>query len=240
MEPCTVSPDASYRGAENQLYRVEVHRVDPDRGASFKWSRENGSVTLPIVSMTGDEVLVTSLGRDARSSIEAGDWVEVLDDAYTGQRRNEPLRRVRGVDPLDRRITLEPANGDSTATGRRANLHPFLRRWDQRAASRGPSELTHGVPVDTNAWQPLEDGVEVQFAAGDYQVGDYWLIPARTATGDVEWPGGSESPEFQDPRGVVYHYAPLALVVALNQAPIDLRCAFKTLECTTPPPPPAA
>jgi len=39
----------------------------------------------------------------------------------------------------------------------------------------------------------LADGVQIQFQKSDpdgpaetYRTGDYWLIPARTATGDVE------------------------------------------------------
>jgi hypothetical protein len=33
----------------------------------------------------------------------------------------------------------------------------------------------------------LEDGIQIQFlTGGKYPTGDYWLIPARVATGDVE------------------------------------------------------
>jgi len=42
-DPCTASPDARYRGMENQLYRVEVQGWNADaRALTFKWSRENG------------------------------------------------------------------------------------------------------------------------------------------------------------------------------------------------------
>ena len=41
----------------------------------------------------------------------------------------------------------------------------------------------------------LENGVQIQFpgaVAGEvaaiYRTSDYWTIPARVATGDVEWP----------------------------------------------------
>ena len=43
-EPCVISPEAEYRGRENQLYRVEIHDPGLAAKASFKWSRENGSV----------------------------------------------------------------------------------------------------------------------------------------------------------------------------------------------------
>ena len=52
-----------------------------------------------------------------------------------------------------------------------------------------------------------------------YQTGDYWLIPGRTATGDVEWPGpvATPLPLSLSPQGVEHHYAPLCnITVAAN------------------------
>jgi hypothetical protein len=68
---------------------------------------------------------------------------------------------------------------------------------------------------------------------GTYRAGDYWLIPARTATGDVEWPGPPEDPEAVPPHGVEHRYAPLALRL-VNAAGAagglrDLRKEFKPL-----------
>ena len=43
-------------------------------------------------------------------------------------------------------------------------------------------------PID---WINLEDGVQIQFpktAGNSYRAGDYWMVPARVATGDVLWP----------------------------------------------------
>src|SRR6185312_13274849 len=54
-ELCSIPPESRYRGAENQLYRIQVHKGgsagDPN-GATFKWSRENGSVAFPILSLS--------------------------------------------------------------------------------------------------------------------------------------------------------------------------------------------
>jgi hypothetical protein len=61
---------------------------------------------------------------------------------------------------------------------------------------------------------------------GDYVSGDYWLIPARVATGDVEWPTSvTGQPIPEPPKGVHYHYALLADVDPANeQNPVtDLR-----------------
>ena len=91
-------------------------------------------------------------------------------------------------------------------------------------------------------WITLEDGVQVQFqAAGEakippsYRPGDYWLIPARTITGDVEWPLLSVNPVQHKPlrpHGVEHHYAPLAIIDFAEgkvKDIIDLRYIFKSI-----------
>jgi len=78
-----------------------------------------------------------------------------------------------------------------------------LRRWDGWAG------------LATNAWVALEGGIEVQFSDGTYKTGDYWLIPARTATGEIEWPPFETpnlNPIAQPPRGIQHHYCRLALL----------------------------
>jgi len=59
-------------------------------------------------------------------------------------------------------------------------------------------------------WQPLADGVSVQFKVDDklnYRTGDYWMIPVRIATGNVDI-----EEAFLPPFGIDHHYAPLAIV----------------------------
>ena len=108
--------------------------------------------------------------------------------------------------------------------GHDADLHPLLRRWDG-----GPVELQEG------AWLPLEDGVEVQFAARvtdqqPYRTGDHWLIPARRSTGDVVWPQHAAGPAYLPPDGVEYHYAALAYVPSAAGGNLgDLRKLFDPL-----------
>ncbi|MGH8905012.1 MAG: DUF6519 domain-containing protein [Egibacteraceae bacterium] len=240
--PCITSPEARYRGAENQLYRVEVHTGGCAGTATFKWSRDNGSVTFPITKLSETEVFLASLGRDSRLGLEAGDWVEIIDDRYVLSGSPEPLQRVKAVDPLDRRVELETA--PTSATGQNPTLHPFLRRWDQREplpALSGPtlSKKDHALTIveasDDVHWIDLEDGVQIQFQkGGTYMRDDYWLIPARTATGSIEWPQANGKPTERRPDGVVYHLAPLALV---KDGPLskDLRCRFGRLACPPPP-----
>jgi hypothetical protein len=217
---------AGYRRPQNQLYRVEVHdggiagRKD---GPTFKWSRDNGSIVFPITSMEDPVVTVGDVGRDARTGLKVGDWVEVIDDDYTLRQNPEPLRQIEKLEASRGLVTLK---GKSTSTGEDASKHPFLRRWDQKQgdARRGGLDLREGrgaaIVKEGNGdkyWLTLEDGVQVQFNTGDpanhYRTGDYWLIPARTATRDVVWqrPGGE--PEAVTPVGVNHHFAPLAVVV---------------------------
>ena len=40
---CVIRPNPGYRGAESQLYRVEIHKPGLANGATFKWARDNGS-----------------------------------------------------------------------------------------------------------------------------------------------------------------------------------------------------
>ncbi|MBW2636492.1 MAG: hypothetical protein JRC86_03005 [Deltaproteobacteria bacterium] len=255
-DPCITPPEARYRGAENQLYRVEIHRsgnvCDGDESnkaaaATFKWSRENGSVIFPIRSMaiTTDTTTVTleHLGRDSRFSLQEGDWVEIVDDDYVLQGRDESLLKVSSVDRVKMQVTLEGTPGSQV--GQDPTKHPLLRRWDHKAGdpSGGGLELHDGAAIikkglDDNAWLYLEDGVQIQFHSGAvYCTGDYWLIPSRTATGDVEWPNekdnqGNLIPEALPPHGVIHHYAPLA-IISVTDGNVDLlndcRCRFNPL-----------
>ncbi|MFG2209083.1 DUF6519 domain-containing protein [Streptomyces sp. NPDC048638] len=243
-DPCLVRPDARYRGPENQLYRVEVHDAGGARDATFKWSRENGSVTFPVDELDGTWVELATLGNDDKLDLNVGDLVEFVDTATASRGEALPLLRVEELDLPGRRVRLsdEPAPG----VGRRPELHPYLRRWDHReggARQAGRSgrggrggRLTHGaLPVEEGGWLPLEDGVEVYFAAGGtYRTGDFWLIPARTATGSVEWPAdAARRPLLQYPAGVAVHHAPLAWVHG-EQAVPDLRLAFRPLSAAVP------
>ncbi|MFJ1546106.1 DUF6519 domain-containing protein [Streptomyces sp. NPDC088246] len=231
-DPCLVKPDARYRGPENQLYRVEVHNGGPAGDATFKWSRENGSVVFPVDELDGTWVQLAGFGQDDKLDLDVGDQVEFTDTAYASRLEALPLLRVEELDLPGRRVRLsaEPEPG----VGRLPHLHPFLRRWDHRAGTRrqGRSAGLPGgaVRVAEGEWLPLEDGVEVYFAkGGTYRTGDHWIVPARTATGSVEWPtNDARKPLLQAPTGIARHFAPLALVKG-EDAPVDLRLVFAPL-----------
>jgi hypothetical protein len=246
---CTLSPSSGYRGPENQLYRVEIHRdgtavtTAPAAGdpPTFMWSRENGSVILPVKGISGNLVTVTTLGRDPKLSVDVGNYVEIVDDAYASQgnpgpipRYAEPLHLVTAVDPVQLTVTLDQAPATANI-GNDPSLHPYLRRWDQDNVLVTKAGLTidsqdQAIDILVTAdgtWIDLEDGVQVQFTAGTYRAGDYWLIPARVITGDVEWPTDANDQPFPlPPEGVRYHVAPLAIVPKAGAQPIDLTLTF--------------
>jgi hypothetical protein len=239
FEPCIVSPEARFRGAENQLYRVEIHRGGTvAEQATFKWSRENGSVVLPVRNVSGRVVTLDSMGRDARSGVEVGDWVEVFDRDSARVAGATSLVQVTAVDPVEMTVTLSAEPHAETEREERASptmTNPLLRRWDQKAGDprRGGLELRDGAALikegaDDDGWLELEDGVRVQFQpGGDYREGDYWLIPARTETGDVEWPGGQGKPKARPPHGVEHYYAPLARIVVGAARAVSVEADFR-------------
>lgn len=227
--PCIISPEARYRGAENQLYRVEIHRGgNVNTPATFKWSRENGSTLLPIRSVSGNRVTLEHMGRDARFGVQIGDWVEIVDDDYERRADAESLFQVTTVNLIDMYVMLSgtPATTRTTRAGSTIQRkNQLLRRWDHKAGDPriGGLELRDGAALikeranGNKNWLMLEDGIQIQFEPdGNYRAGDYWLVPARTATGDVEWPGEVGHPEARPPHGVNHYYAPLARI---NVAP---------------------
>jgi hypothetical protein len=242
-EPGTLSSEARYRGTNNQLYRVEVHQpgsLATGDVPTFKFSRENGSVIFPVHQVNGKVVTLGRLGRDARSRLQVGDWVELVDDDYELQRRAEPLLRIDQIVPGKLQITLSELPKSTVGQDRRK--HPLLRRWDHKEGDPRKSglELRQGSAIlkegeRGNVWLNLENGVQVQFLktepANVYRTGDYWTIPARVATGNVVWPHHEGEPEAREPDGAPHYYAPLAIASFSSKGVLatdsDCRLRFK-------------
>ena len=204
-EPCELPPSAGYQRLENQLYRVEVHQGGVRSKATFKWSRENGSVVTAIEQFSGSEVTVRSVGPDEVLGFATNQWVEIIDDGRELAGVPGQLLQIAGINPDTRVITLK-----SAPTPVALDLNPKLRRWDQSGAPAKGNGVAMGA-----AWLPLEGGIEVQFSDDVFRTGDYWLIPARTATGEIEWPPfavPNTAPAPQPPLGIRHHFCRLALV----------------------------
>jgi hypothetical protein len=206
---CLLPPGAGYQRLENQLYRIEIHQEGPLGTATFKWSRDNGSVMTAIEQIKDQQIIVRH-PRPDELGFTTGNWVEVVDDRSELNRQPGHLAKIE-VEPVTQAITLSPEAPPSAVD---MAHHPKLRRWDSAGA------INVEISADNDGWIKLidavdgrEDGIEVRFSDGNYKTGDYWLIPARTASGDIEWPEDDASdPVPQPPRGIDHHYSRLALL----------------------------
>jgi Family of unknown function (DUF6519) len=225
-DPCELPPEGGYRGLENQTYRVEVHDAGAPGTATFKWSRDNGSVAIPVVEMVSTTVLrLATVGKDDVLRVSTNDWVEILDDHYELNQKPGVLRKVT-VDDAARTITfsgaiptdLRPANADDAA-----KRHLRVRRWDQAGAIKdgAGNQLTDldasgasgliTVPASAATNVVLEHGVVVSFSlasggSGRFRSGDFWIFAARTADASVE------ELDAAPPLGIHHHYARLGFV----------------------------
>ncbi len=255
---CITSPEARYRGLENQLYRVEVHRGGPamdsnednlDVAATFKWSRNNATNAVALKEKVGDRLIVSGL-RDFSRWFKPGDWVEITHDALELQRIPGTLVRLAGVEGETLTIDQYTTSGNIPEPGDMFENLPIrnlkVRGWDH-TQPEDDLLMDGAIPIEENQWIELEDGVLIKFEPGtpaaEYQTGDYWWIPARVATGDVEWPQQTvpdtndptktvEEPRPMPPNGVEHHFAPLAalnLTAGTITQIVDLRHKFEPL-----------
>ncbi len=235
---CQISTFSELKGLPNLLYRVEVHRkgkaykeevIDPDPAATFKWSRMNGSVDFVIDKIgspaeNNDQTLIVDLKQDLAKDkdfvLAKGDWVEIVDDKSVLKGKTFPLWQVQEIE--SRIVTLKreipkPKNGGENSDEFCAKKNPLLRRWDHKGESikskNGGVLLSEGaLLIEEGKDINLENNIQITFTGGEYKSGDYWIIPARQATGGIDWPEG----EFLSPHGVEHHIAPLAFISIKN------------------------
>ena len=209
-DPCLLPPTSGFSRLENQLYRIEIQNGGTLTGAggpvTFKWSRDNASVQTSVVSIADDVATVTDTGKDELLSFANNQWVELVNEESTLKATPRPLVQIDKVEPATREITFKSSLASFS------NLVPGLklRRWDQSEDAN-----QDGLQAVADEWIDIEAGVQVRFSAGTYRSGDYWLIPARTATREIEWPPfnvPNTQPEPQPPRGIRHHFCRLALV----------------------------
>jgi hypothetical protein len=229
--PCLIPPSGGYKGLENQLYRVEIHRGGNRDTATFKWSRDNATVASRVshINAARDRLVVDSIGRDAVLGFKDGEWIEVTDDMLELHGEPGVMARIAqggGVDDATRTLVLEtplppglfPANAQDEIDPLRNTL---VRRWDQSGrVLRADGTLHHDLDVaggDGLIPVPpagialfLEDGILVNVdldpSGGEFHVGDFWSFAARAADASIELL--HQAP----PRGIHHHYARLAIV----------------------------
>lgn len=198
-EPCDVAPGGGYKGLENHLYRVEVHDGDDPGPATFKWSRDNGSVAVAIEAFVNNEpkqVRVARLGWDEVLALRKNDWVEVLDDDTELTGVPGTLTQIKDIKVAERILIL-----DQDVKKYDTNGHPRVRRWDQA----GPAiKMTMGKVT-------LEHGIQVDFIPAGLMTGDFWTFAARVGNGST--PGTLiDPPTNAPPMGIQHHYCNLAFV----------------------------
>lgn len=178
---CELPPEAGYRSQENQLYCVAIHDGGPRASATFKWSREGGGIVGALRRDLDNRLVVEGAIDDPRLGFRTGDVVEIVDD----------LSRALGLPGSLRRLSLDPATGEASFTPPLTSAqfdalrNAKLVRWDVVSPPPGQPQP---LPVAPAAATVLENGVQALFSDGTYRSGDHWLIPARSATGGVEWP----------------------------------------------------
>ena len=213
-DPCLLPPTSGYSRLENQLYRIEVQNggtlTQAGGPVTFKWSRDNASVQTSVISIADAVATVQDTGRDELLSFTNNQWVELYDEESTLKAAPRPLVQIDKVQPATREITFKSTL--ASFSNRIPGLK--LRRWDQSEDAN-----QNGLQATPNQWLDIEAGVQVRFSPGTYRPGDYWLIPARTATREIEWPPfriPNTTPEPQPPRGVRHHFCRLALLEVVN------------------------
>jgi hypothetical protein len=239
--PCVLPPASGFTGLQNQLYRVQA-RVDKSDGTltgnsgdpdvSFMWQPDNASVEVQVESF-GQTTIVSSLGKDASLGLANNQTVEALDDYLELAGKPGELFTIT-VNEEQKQVTFDRAPHYMLDL----SAHPKLRQWDGQGAIQ--------PPPTPQTWAPLEKGLQVQFAGDTFRNGDYWLIPARTATsadvGTIDWPlddGGQ--PLAKEPDGIRHYYAPLALVdfdgtkflPAAGSQLLDCRAVFPAITAIT-------
>lgn len=212
--PCVISPRAKYRGQENHLYRVEIHEGGTaSTGASFKWSRENGSVaTRWLASQTDTDSQSYALQVASSRGFAAGDWVELLWEALELTGQPGQLVKLAKVEPGV--LTVDASTDSAKLVRPTLALAAKVRRWDQ--TDNDQQRLQSGailIRESESRFLDLEDGVQVRFApGGEYRSGDYWLITARVGVDQIEnWPLAGDEPVELPPHGIEHHYAPLGV-----------------------------
>ena len=245
--PCCLTSQTGFTGQENQFYRVEIHQPGPAGTATFKWSRDNGSVMTGITAITAasnsagnpaSKLTVLSLGRDQMLGFAPGNWVEIVDGFLQLNGLPGYLYQIDTVDLAAKTITL--VSTVSSQFTFNPQFNPRLIRWDESGDVYQSDGKTVWINLNTSGDIPvppsgtvliLENGITVAFdenvSNGNFVTGDFWTFAARTD-------GSIDTLTKAPPRGIHHHYAALSVVSFNPNTNTDCRTPWspgKTSEC---------
>lgn len=249
--PCCLASNTGYTGMENQLYRVDIHQAGtpmpngtnplkslPAGTATFKWSRDNASVTTavtgiaPVTNSAGksaSQLTVESLGRYQVLGLTSGNWVEITDDWQELNGQSGELHKIDTIDPVAKTVTLDatvsstnfPVTSGETDPGR----HTRLTRWDQHGQvnqidSSNNTQLwidldspgsTGDIPVPPQGTTLLlENGITVTFDSNPVNGLFYAGDFWNFAARSAD--GSVEALLQAYPRGIQHHYCRLGVI----------------------------
>jgi hypothetical protein len=207
-----LTPSVNSPTLQNQLYRVEIHQGGNASTATFKWSRDNASVSSSISAISSNNITLSTLPQDGVNGFMVYQWLELT----------TPARELTGV-PGDM-VQITAVNGATLTVSGTIGADitvansAIARRWDTAVTSSG-SQAENSIIVGTDL--ALENGLSVTFVGSDFRMGDYWLIPARAALNSqgshIDWPMDDNGNYLtQLPDGIQRNYAPLAIMQRSN------------------------
>jgi hypothetical protein len=229
---CMTPPSAGFLGLQNQLYRIEILHPGDESTATIVWSRDNAMVETVVVSVDTahpNVITVADLGKDDLHQFAVNDWVELVDrdSELVGAPRFLAQIVAPAPDPNLKSITLSAPVPDAASINNPGTNVFRLRRWDMTGAA-----LANGVPIKSG-WMDIESGIQVEFGKGFYAPRAYWLVPARIATADIEWPPfqvPNSEPVPQPPLGTPRHFCRIASIEVAKGM-------WKLADCRKPFPP---
>ena len=230
-----VSDDANL---DNHLYRVEIHEGGEAGKATFKWSRDNGFVVSAIEKIDGNIITISQNNDEAWQLARPRQWVEIIrsDSTKNWELAGKPgilarLQRVSGnkliIDPASIKNPRELILPDKFDREDKPGASFYkIRLWDYTIDTGEKAGIP--IPSDDTEYIPLEKGIEIKFSgSGNYQTGDYWLIPTRkNSLNPLDWPtNGNDSSPYQQlpPNGIEHHYSCLATIVLTDQQELKIQ-----------------
>lgn len=221
--PCDLPDVAGYSGADNRLYRFEIHRGGGLGQVQIKWSRDNGSELFaaeldngnllfdagtPLAADDLVEVLshVVDLGDDELANV-AADWFVPPDRAVGQLARLDALDVESSSDEVVFRLVDRDDPGTVIQLDERYGLDDErvlkVRRWHGLIE---PAQLA-ADPIGQSGPHDVEDGITLQVSGiGTFRPGQFWQYEARVGSANAN------GPWRVTPHGPERRFAPLALL----------------------------